>query len=99
MLANEINDMFTYKAKCEKLRSENMKLLDNEEHYEDQIRDLRQEIAQLNREQGSLTKSQGQLKVYLEKIGQLEQQLKDERIDLDQSYQTKLQHLSSTYQK
>ena len=82
------------------MRSENFKLLDNEEQYEHQIRELQNEITELNNikrtksyeEDGHKDEMQLKLYTYSEKIRTLErrleekeQELKDERIDIDQS--------------
>lgn len=99
-LTDEIKQLFNYKSKYESMRSENFKLLDNEEQYEHQIRELQNEITELNNikrtksyeEDGHKDEMQLKLYTYSEKIRTLErrleekeQELKDERIDIDQS--------------
>lgn len=106
-LSDEISELINYKSKFDQMKSENQKLIEAEDIYENQIEELQDKLEEmLQNNRPSENGAQEKLEIYSKKIRNLEdklqlkeQELRDERVDTDQRLNKELKVIKEGYNR
>jgi hypothetical protein len=105
LFSEEISELINYKAKYEQMKSENQKLIETEDTYENQIEELQEQLEELfHSKRPGDNGMQENLELYSKKIRSLEeklqikdQELREERVDTDQKLKKELRVIKDGY--